>query len=282
MSELVVGTAGTIEALFADDEDPVDATGDVTVTVSDAFGTEIVAATTATNTDVGTYTVDIPAQTTPMSLTGTWTGTFSGSTRTTTTLTALNGRHLVTIAELRARKSLANLDHYPIEMLRRARTQFAAMAARHIGCPLVPTYLTVTASGTGSAFLEVPRNTTSVVEAAIDDVAVTDTITVTPNGYAAELEESTWTYAEPVVVGVVAGFDPTPPELVDAAAAWVEWRVGRDRAGMVDPRATSITGEQGTYRLSTPGGSTGRGAPTLTGLPEVDAALNVYRYVSVG
>lgn len=280
MTELAVGSAGTVTATFATDEDPVDATADVTVTVVDAFGTEIVAATTADHPDVGTYTVDVPAQTTPMTLTGTWSGTFDGATRTVTTVTPVVGYHLVTVAELR-RKALVNIDSYPIETLRRARTQFANMAANHIGAPLVPTYLTVTTVGTGTDLIGLPKTSSTVVEASIDGTAVADTITVTPDGYA-RLANETWTYGDDVILGVVAGYDPTPPELVEAAVAWIEWKLGRDRSGMVDPRATSITGDLGTYRLSTPGGSTGRGAPTLTGLPEVDAALNAYRFVTVG
>jgi len=281
MAELIVGTAGTIEALFADDEDPVDADADVTVTVVDAFGTEVVAATTATNTDVGTYTVDVGPLTDPARLTATWTGTFAGTARSTVTGTDVIGSHIITVAELRNRDSLGDIDRTPIDQLRRARTQFRTMAANHIGAPIVPTYVLVDAVGTGSAVLPLPRLTTQVLEASIDDEPVTDTITVTPSGYAM-LETTTWTYGATITVGAVAGMDPTPAELTDAAGEWIEWRLARSRSGLVDPRATSVTSDQGTFRLSTPGGSTGRGAPTLTGLPQVDATLNSYRYVTAG
>lgn len=286
---ITTGVASTIGATFYNDEDPATATGDVEVTIVDPWSAVVVDAATATSAGEGRYTHTLDAQTAPTLLTATWSGTFGGSTRTATTRVEVAGGIYPTIGELRTISDISNADTYTTDDLKRVRNQFIAKAERHCGYSFVPRFRLDDLTGLGARALPISnRYPRAVSRIDIDDVTMTvaELADVQPEDHGVLLRDNgsgVWASGVNILAAYTHGLNEPPDDLNEAAKRWIAYRLTANRSSMIDERATSIQGDLGTQRLSTPGGRAGGpgGMPIVTGIPDVDQLLDELRMVQV-
>lgn len=279
-TRIVAATAATLTFQGIDsDGEPADP-GTVTVGVVDAYGTEVVAPSTATVTVGSTRTVTLtPAQTAQVDrLTATW--TVSGVVVGRTQHDVVGGVYVNT-ATIRADGSTALSDtvEHPASELIQARTEVEYQFERSCRRAFVPRFTTeiVESCGGDTLVMRTPnlrevvwaQTWTGVawvdVSATVADVAANDSgLAVLPSGR--------WP-AGRIRIGYRHGMDRCPPDLRKAAVEAISYRIHADRSG-VDPRATNfVSTETGTLQLATPGLGI-----WVTAIPTVDAVLKDYRW----
>jgi hypothetical protein len=246
------------------DGEPASPSGTVTVGVTRADGTAVLAAGTATTGSGTSRSVTVPAEDTDELdvITATWT---NGTTERVTTCEIVGGFYF-SVADLRAvETSLSDTTKYPSAAVRRARAEVEGEFERICERAFVPRFARQTVLVTDASVLRLPvADLRRVRSVTVDDEAWT----------AAELADLTTEgrllhgsgFRAPTVVAWEYGLDHPPSEVVRAAMARTRYRLNLAVAGVPD-RATSFTvTEGGTYRLDTPG-------PTRVGVPEIDAVL---------
>lgn len=270
MERIVRGRSATLTHTFASDGVATNPSPDVaTIGITRDDGTVLVAAGTAT-TDTGVGTVSFtltPAQTATLDvLTVTWTATFGGQPQPFTDRVEIAGDVLFTIAEARSKKPMNNATAYPVAAITAMRTTVEQTLERELGYALVPRYKREKVSGSGTSTISLLPYVTSIRSVKLDGVAVTPLSSFVPSDTGLIDYASNWTRGfrnyEVVYEHGLESFDGEAREAaLELAAAWIS-------AGPSDPRATSMTTEDGTFSLATPGLRGFR-----YGLPMVDAFI---------
>lgn len=274
MQRIVRGISATLTHTFYVDgvaTDPSPDTATVTITRDD--GTAIVTDAGTTNAGVGvvSYTLT-PAQTATLdTFTVTWKATIGGQLQSFTDVVEVAGGVLFTINQARALSALASTTTYPTAKIIEARTMVETALEDACEVAFVPRYGKVTVSGYGLSTIRLPARVRSIRSVKLDGVAVSSTdlatIRTLPTGEV--YFPSYWTrgFAN-YVIAFEHGHDYPPPRVSQAALTWAKAFLVK---GPIDDRTTSMSTDDGTFSLATPGL---RGS--FTGIPEVDAVINQY------
>lgn len=266
------------------DGEPAAPADTVTVGVTKADGTVVIAAGTATAGSAALpRTVALTAQADLSLLTATW--TVAGTVAATTLIEVVGGYWFSVADAERIDPSFADEGTYPRQRLlaKRAEIEADLEAAMHVAW--VPRYRRVEVAGTGDRELLVPnvelRAVRSVRAYNPDGVTYTTfaaaelaSLTITEHDTIRRL--SPWACGIVYVVEYEHGVDRPSPELQAAAVALLRYRMNAHKSGTPD-RATSMNAGGVTYSLSTPGQ---RGV--ITGLPDVDVVINRLTYPEFG
>jgi hypothetical protein len=268
LTRVLIHSLPTIAATFDVDgtaTDPSPATATVTVTRDD--GTILASGVSATRTGVGAFSYPLTQTTLLDILTVEWTSSLG----TIATVVEVVGGFLFSIAQARALSPLSNTATYTTAKLLEARTMVETALEDACGVAFVPRYAKTTVNGSGTSTLLLPPRVRSIRSASNEGVAVsapylaTMRLLSTGELYYPSLWASGFANYE---LAYEWGYDYPPPRVSQAALLWAKsWLV----KGPIDDRWTSMTSEDGTYALSTPGM---RGANS--GLPEVDQVIHEY------
>lgn len=282
MQRIVRGQSATLTHTFYSDGVATDPSPDTaTVTITREDGTAIVtgAATTNAGTGIVSYTLT-PAQTALVDiLTVAWTATFGGQSQVFTDIVEVAGGVLFTIAEARAVTPLSNATTFPTSRIVDMRTMIEQAIEAELGYSTVPRYYAERLAGTGTTVLRIGRPLfgnvpgtsisidTTIRAATIDDADLTAT-DVLPE-MAGLYYGAGWTFGRRnVIVRYESGAQYPPERLRRAAIRQAKrWLVD----GPIDDRATSMSNDDGTFALVTPG---------IRGIqfdvPELTAAVQQY------
>lgn len=275
------GASATITATLRDQHgEPAAPSGTVTVGVTQADGTVVLAAGTATTSGgVGIVTVGVPASATADLgvLTATWTD--GGDSSQTVTAHEIVGGFYATVADLRsADEVFADRARYPDAVLRDARHVVEVEFETVCGVAFVPRYrrFRVPCRGHGDRIfiermlrrvLSARRYTTATDYDAIDPVMVA---AIPPSDGGDAWLADGWPTGE-LVVECEVGYDRPPADVLGAFWTRVRDVANRRSRGLPDRTSSFTSAENGTFSLIVPGQ---RGA--VTGIPDVDVVLDRY------
>jgi len=278
MDELLRNAAGDIQLNLPQNPD-----GPPTVTVTDGNGATVAS---GTSSQVGTDTTLFKYTLTPANLanldiyTATWLATIGGVTDTYLTYFEVVGGFLFTIEELRAFDTQITATNYPDAKVRDARAQASQRIEDLCGVSfrLRGNRFTLDGSGDEVLYLEnfEPR---TLVSGTIDGTAlagadITD-IALYPEGRAVRKTRGSWTQGDRnVVVYYTHGYTQAP--LAIRRAAMLLARAILVPFNVPD-RATSLSTDEGTFTLSTPGQN-----GSQTGIPEVDQIVKEHALIVPG
>lgn len=259
--------------VFDEDGAPADAPSTPVVTLVDGAGVAV-STGTATRVSVGCYDFVLTAANTAQcdTLDATWTST--GATFHTTV--EVIGSWPVSLAQLRAGNTeLADLVRYPAALLRAARD--LALDRMETACQVAwsTRRARATLDGDGSGLIILPHSEVQQVLAlTVDGTAwAPGDCKLWPWGGLAAPDGQTWVRGlRNITVDYLHGAARCPAPVADAV---VELAIGAciEYGTRVPERATSMSTEVGTFRLTIPG----RDGPT--GIPRVDAVIAQYGYV---
>lgn len=272
MDRVLQGTGTTVSVTFYEDGVIVDP-GSVTLNVTRADGTVLVASGTASGSGATARTFALTATHTGLldRLTLAW---VSASKGTLTTTVEIVGGFLFSLAQARATSPLNDVDDYPTGDLLEMRTTVESAMEELCGA-FVPRYARDTVQARYGRPLRLPRPFVRAVRS-----VTINGIDLSPSEVAAVMTDGSFLYGSPwgtgsVTVGYEHGRD-RPPERIRRAALLLAkvWLV----SGPVDDRTNTFTStEGGTYSLVTPG----RGG-SVFGVPEVDTAVSQHAITLVG
>lgn len=281
-------SAAILEHVFEVGEEPTDAAGDVTVTVTDAAGTEV-AAGDATSAGSGRYTFPLPGQAELTELSVAWTANVGGADVAQIDKVEIVGGFFFTLKQAReSDQQLASTTKYPTAALEQARLEVEVECEAICDRAFVPRYARVTVDGTGETELVLPhpgldrtmvhvRRIRSVAMAPRADQPFTDftaaelaALEVAGDGTLRRLDGRSFTrgYGN-VVVELEYGLDAPPPDLVRAALVALRARLHIPHSEIPDRASSFTSAEGGTYRLDMPGAY-------KIGIPMVDAVYGRY------
>lgn len=282
---IVRGHAATLRFTNTDGEGAAtEPAGTVTVGVTRADGTVLVAAGTATVDEAATglrTKALTAAQTADLDLlTCTWTD--GGDDSAHVTLVEIAGAHYFSVADARAYDDSITVAKYSDAKVIAARRAVESECEQICGVAFVPRFRRLTLDGPGEDELQVPDNRLrELLTASIDGVALTDAqlaeTTVATDRVIRRPAGVTWTQGRSnIVVAYTHGYDRPPLELVEAMLLRLRHYLNRPRSGILD-RATSFSPAEGggTYKLDTP-------SAWRTGIPDVDAVYSRYSERSSG
>lgn len=268
MQRIVVNRSATLPKDFA-----FTPTGTPTVAVTRDDGTAVTVGTVLATADptVFEYTIPSTSNTQLDILTETWTAVSGGQSQTFTDTIEVAGGVLFTIDQARALKPLNDTTMYPTAKIIEARTMVESALEDACGVAFVPRFKRQWVSGNGRSTILLAPKARAIRSVTLDDTAVsnalTDTMRVMPTG---EVYYPSWWqtgYAN-YEVAYEHGYDSPPPRVSQAALLWAKTFLV---SGPIDARTTSMSTEDGTFSLATPGL---RGSHT--GIPEVDAVIQQY------
>lgn len=271
MDRILKGTAATIAATFYVDGTGTNPTPDAaTIRITRADGTDLVPAGTAATDDVaGRFTYQLaPSQTATLdTLTVEWATTNLG---TITTIVEIAGGFLFSIADARALKPLDNTVTYTTATIQAMRTLVEQAIEDACGVAFVPRHARETLNGTGGRHVMLSHPLVQRVRTATNGtttMAASD-LAARPSGLMYSLTGSFGYGYGNVAVEYEHGYQYAPERVKRAAIRLARrWLV----EGPVDDRATSMSTDDGTFALMTPGM---RGM--LFDLPEVQAVVDQY------
>lgn len=263
---------------FLNDETPVSADFAVTITVTKADGSVLVATTPAALGATGVYTYTLAPQASLNYLTATWSGSFSSVVRSQNTYCEIRGGEIFTLAEARASDPiLSNTTKYPTQLLKDVRCEIEDEFESITFVSFVRKYKRIVRDGTSNnRLITHQRHTKTVLAGTVNNIALTspELLAIQGNAYGELIrtDGGYWTIGDAnIVLEVEYGLDIPPADVRRAALTRLRVRVTTMTSGIPD-RATSFTsGEGGTYSLAT----AGRGGSS-TGIPDVDAVLERY------
>jgi hypothetical protein len=276
MERILQSAPFTPSETFYDDGVIVDP-GTVTVGVTRADGTTLIAAGTATNgTGAAARTFALTIANTALldTLTVTWTSATKGIRKSTIEVA---GDFLFTVAEARAVAPLNNTTTYTTAAIIAMRTTVEQAIEDEYGTALVPRYARETVSGDGSGYVRLRDPVRTIRSATTTASGVVTTLTagdlallsgdsgfVTGYGWPAGLGN--------ITVGYEYGLDRPPQRIkMDALRLCRQWLVN----GPVDDRALGVAAPDGAFSfgLATPGRN-----GSIFGLPDLDAAIQASPY----
>lgn len=256
--------------------------GAVTVGVTRADGTELVAAGTATGgASSAPRTLALTAAQTALLdiLTVTWTD--AGDSSTHTTYVEVVGGFYFSLAEARASDAaLQNADKYPDALIIATRREVEEEFERICGVSFVPRYRREVVSGPGRSTLLLERHPARTIRAvwtysdADDYIAWTSdelaTLVLDDWGLLTSRTGVAFGYGQRnLAVAYEHGMTRPPAEVKRAAMQRLRSRMNSANSGIPDRATQFSVAEGGTYRLDT-------AAADKTGMPEVDAVLARY------
>jgi hypothetical protein len=268
------------------DGEPADP-GTVTVAVTRADGTSVVAAGTAVSgsgTNPRTYTLTV-AQTAALDrLTAVW--TVSGTTVATTFHDVVGGFYF-SVAELRALEtSLSSTSDYPLARLLSVRDEVETLFESACGCAFVPRFDTDRVYGwSGSRVLLsrpfirrvrwVRQHHHYTTSPAYTDYTASELTGVTVDQDTVVVLPYSTAGFESVEFGFEHGMDSPPADVRRAAMQWARLLANQTKSGVPDRATTMQLPDGGSVTLATPG--VGR---WHTGVPFVDEVLRRYDHRS--
>lgn len=291
-SQRVVRTAAaTLTHTFIVDEQGVDSTTAVTVTVTDPNGSTVQTVPSATSAGQGVYTFALTPQAALTRLTVAWSATIAGAPITETDYVDVVGGRFFTLAQGRAAEPdvLGDATKYPTSALAAALLRTEAECEEICDRGFVPHYTRALLDGTGSTELVLsgspdqpgsghdirtiravriaPRIGQTYVPLTTSELAA---LAITSDGTLIRTDWNTWPDGrDTVIVEYEYGLDAPPADLVAATLTRFRTWATATKIGVPD-RATSYTTRDGTtYRVDQPG-------PFKTGIPAVDAAYARY------
>ena len=275
LERVLRNTSANLSATFEVDGVPTDPSPDAaTVEIIRDNGTTLVAETAATPGGVGKFTYTLtPTHTAQLDiLTVRWQATLNGAEQTITSTVEIVGGFLFNLAQIRAAPYALNATDYPNDLVVDARTLAEQRIEDACGVAFVPRYRRETLSGPGGPVLLVgaPRLRT-IRTATVDGTALTSTelAEVTYSAAGTAYWRNKWLEgANNVVVAYEHGHDSVPGPVSRAALLLAKHYLTETP---FDARHTSVSTEDGTFTLATPGL---RGS--VTGLPEVDQVISEY------
>lgn len=269
-------TSATISATFQVDGVATDPSPDTaTIKITRADGSTLLAETAASPTGVGKFSYTLTPTHTALldELSVAWKATLNASLQTLTTTVEVVGGFLFSIAQIRqAPYELLEVD-YPNDLVADARTLAEQRIEDACGVAFVPRYRRETLSGLGGPVLLVgsPR-IRSLRTATVDGTDLTvgelGEVTYSAAGTAYWTNNRWANGVNNVTVAYEHGFDSVPAPVSRAALILAKHYLTDTP---FDDRHTSISTEDGTFTLATPGL---RGS--ITGLPEVDQIIGQY------
>lgn len=276
----ILRTASSVlEHLFDVDETATDSTTPVTVAVTDANGTSVVAGTaTSAGAGTGRYTLALAGQPLVALLTVAWSATIAGAAVVETDTVEIVGGFFFTLREGRASdSSLSDTGKYPTAKLIAKRLETEQECEEICDRAFVPRYGRAVLDGTGTSELLLAgdndiRSIRAVrVASRVGETFVALTpgelarLTVTRDRVLLRTDGAIWTEERSnVIVEYEHGLTVPPEDLRLASMTRFKSRLNIDKTG-VPARALSYTTGDGTnYRMSIPDAY-------RTGLPDVDA-----------
>lgn len=255
----------------------VDSATTVPVSVRNGAGTEVKTGTAALVTGAtGVYELILsPTDTATLDVyEATWTATLSGAAHTFTTRFEIVGGFFFSTAEARAAfAELTNTTKYPDAKIVDAREEAERIIEDACEVAFVPRGRRLTLDGSGTSRLLLPWDAHRVTKVLTATVGSTVQTIADLRLYAyGELLHTTgeWTTGDRnVVLHLEHGYTQPPPRIKTAALILARSRLVADT---LSDRATSQITDVGTILLAVPGM---RGS--ITGIPEVDAAIAQYR-----
>ena len=273
---VVRATTATVEWQGIDQDGEPAAPGTVTIGVTRADGTEVVApgtATTATGTRA-TYTLPVSATANLDRLTATW--TVSGVAVGTTSVEIVGGVY-ASVAAIRAADALVLGDAGTdaTDRIREGRVAFEQIADAETGVAWVPRFDVTRLDGTGRHSLALPwpqlrrvrwcriYSTETVYETLTADQLAA--IPSDDSGIAVRTDGYVWPVGiRNVEIAYEHGYDVPPADLRDALIQTVRANARQFDNG-IDPRTTQVVMEGMTATIGA--------SDDLTGNPAVDATL---------
>jgi hypothetical protein len=277
MERILQSAPFTASETFYEDGVAVDP-GVVTIGITRADGTVLVAPLTATaGSGVGarTYALTIANTLLLDTLTLTWTSATKGIRKS---MIEIAGGFLFTLADARAIRlgSSSSTDtigtRYSTAEVAAMRTSVEQAIEDEYGAALVPRYERETIDGSPLADTNLNLKwplVRSVREASITGISVLSSVEI--DSILGVYYSTGWTAGRRnVIVGYEHGLD-RPPERIRRGGLLLlkRWLV----EGPVDDRMTSMSNDDGTFSLATPG----RGG-SIFGLPELDASIQASPY----
>jgi hypothetical protein len=283
---ILQGAPGTLTVTLADqDGSPVDAVGMLTVGVTQADGTVVLAAGTGTtHGSTGVYTAALTAaQTASLNLlAATWTD--AGNGRIVTSKHEIVGGFFFSLAEARASNDglIADTAKYPSADILTARQEVEEEAEEICDLAFVPRYCRETLDGIATPEITLKHGMVRAVRSVrIYPVTGGTAFTAFTAAQLAALridEDGTLHRTDfgffdegrgNIVIEYEHGYSTPPADVRRAALTRLRSRLNLDKGGIND-RATTYTAENGqSYKLST-------ADAYRTGYPEVDAAYERY------
>lgn len=277
-----------LEHVFEIGEEPTDAVGDVTVTITDAAGTEVTAGT-ADHGGTGRYTFPLDGQADLGQLTVAWAATLAGADVVQTDVVEIVGGFFFTLREARGSdQQLTDTRKYDTAALEQARLEVETECEAICDRAFVPRYARLVTDGTGENDLVLPhpgldrtmahvRRIRSVSMAPRADRPFTDftsaelaALEVAGDGTLRRLDGRPFTRGfGNVIVELEYGLDAPPPDLVRAALVALRARLHIPHSSIPDRASSFTSAEGGTYRLDMPGAY-------KLGIPMVDAVYGRY------
>lgn len=292
LTRVAKSAPATLTHAFVVGETPTDASAGVTVTITDANGTAIVTAASATHGSTGVYTYAMAGQANLARYSVAWTGTFTGSVVTETDWVEIAGGYLFNLADARASDpSLSDAVRFPTANLASTRQEVEDELEMICDRAFVPRYRRAVLDGSGApdmlltdflwaadgrsaADVRTIRSATVAPQVGQTFVPLTAgqlaACTMTADGMLRRVDGGIWTEGiQNVIVEYEYGWDSPPSELVRAAMVRFRDRLSIPLTGIPDRAASFTAVDGGTYRLDMPGAF-------KTGLPMVDAVYSRY------
>lgn len=251
-----------------------------TVTITRDRDSVAVVSAQAVTVEADRVTYSLPAQSTVSNLTSVWTIVDADGTSTVTEPVQVVGSRACSISDVRRLKPCDDPNRYPTELIDRAITELEDALEQACGVSFVPRESTVTLDGTGTSELFLSKARPQSISA----ITVRDTLASTSwaagdisalriDEEAGVLIRSTYTWERGrrnhVVTGTF-GYLSVPGIVRQAVALGVRQMLIDSR---VDPRAQSVTNEDGTTAQLVTAGV--RGA--TFSLPELNQVVMQYR-----
>jgi hypothetical protein len=273
MERIVKGRSATLTKTFS-----FTPTGNPTVAVTRlADGSTVTTGSVSGTGTTWSYTIPASSNTLLDTYTETWTAVSGGASQTFVDYIEVAGGSLFTLDEAKAIKLGAGSDTlgargYTDGQIADTRTSVEQAIEAEYGSALVPRYERETLNG--SVWVDTNLrvkwpNVRTVREASIAGTSVLSSVEI--DGLLGLYYSPTWTVGRRnVIVGYEHGLD-RPPERIKRGGLMLlkRWLV----EGPVDDRTTSMSNDDGTFSLATPG----RGG-SIFGLPELDAAIMASPY----
>lgn len=268
--------------------------GSVTLTLTDANGTVVVNAATATHAGLGTYTYAMAGQSQLADYTAAWSGLFGGSTVTETDHVQIVGGFFFNLLTARTSDpvNLADPAKFSTAMLDRVRQEVEDECEMICDRAFVPRYRRMVLNGTGTTRLLLTDPEWAAEGRSIADVRTVRSVLVAPqlgqtfvaltagelaacavmaDGSLKRVDGNIWTEGtQNVIVELEFGLDAPPSDLVTASLTRLRDRLAIAYSAIPD-RATSFHLADGgaAFRLDMPD-------TFKTGLPMVDAVYARY------
>jgi len=282
-------SAATLAHTFYVGETPTDATGTVTVAVTDANGTAVTSGNATHPGPAGVYNFALPGQASLSRLSVAWSATISGSAVVQTDVVEVVGGFFFTLAQGRASdSSLSDTTKYPTADLETKRVEVEEECEAITDRAFVPRYARVVLDGTGESDLVLkhpdpersiahvrsirsvkmaPRADEAFVAFTAGELAA---LQVADDGTLRRVDGVPFTkgYGN-VIVEFEYGLDGPPAELVQACLTRFRSRLNLNKTAIPDRASSFTVADGGTFRLDLPGAF-------KTGLPMVDAVYARY------